>query len=41
MVVASGMDLHDAREKVYSEIGKIECANLFYRSDIAHQAFEL
>ena len=40
MVVARGLGLHDAREKVYLAIGKIECENLFYRSDIAHQAFE-
>ena len=34
-VVASGADLAAAREKVYAEITKIECDDLFYRSDIA------
>lgn len=29
-----------ARDKVYSEITKIHCENLFYRTDIAHQLFE-
>jgi phosphoribosylamine--glycine ligase len=40
MVVSSGKDLADAREKVYSEVRKISCDNLFYRNDIAHLAFE-
>lgn len=34
-VVASGADLAAAREKVYAEVKKIECADLFYRMDIA------
>jgi len=34
-VVASGADLVEAREKVYTEIGKIEWDGLFYRTDIA------
>lgn len=34
-VVASGSDLVAAREKVYTEIKKIDCDDLFYRSDIA------
>jgi len=34
-VVASGSDLSNAREKVYAEIKKIDCDDLFYRSDIA------
>ena len=34
-VVASGADLAAAREKVYAEIKKIECDDLFYRMDIA------
>ena len=38
MVVAGGASLADAREKVYGEIGKICCENLFYRNDIAHLA---
>jgi lipopolysaccharide export system permease protein len=28
------------REKVYAEVAKIDCENLFYRNDIAHCAFE-
>ena len=40
MVVSSGKDLADAREKVYAEVRKISCDNLFYRKDIAHIAFE-
>ena len=34
-VVASGSDLAAAREKVYAEIKKIDCDDLFYRNDIA------
>ena len=40
MVVAEGPSIAAAREKVYSEIAKIDCDNLFYRHDIAHCAFE-
>ncbi len=40
MVVSGGSDLADARRKVYSEVAKIQCDNLFYRNDIAHIAFE-
>ena len=40
MVVSGGKDLADARAKVYQEIDKIKCDNLFYRKDIAHIAFE-
>lgn len=38
MVVATGQDIHEVRNKVYEEIEKIRCENLFYRSDIAYQA---
>ena len=38
MVVAGGPSLEKAREKVYGEVGKIACENLFYRNDIAHLA---
>ena len=34
-VVASGSNLASAREKVYAEIKKIDCDDLFYRMDIA------
>ena len=40
MVIAAGDDLAAAREKVYREIARIDCDNLFYRTDIAHCAFE-
>ena len=40
MCVCSAPTIAEAREKVYGEIGKIHCENLFHRSDIAHQAFE-
>ena len=40
MVVAEGESLAAAREKVYEEVRKIDCDNLFYRTDIAHCAFE-
>lgn len=38
MVVATGQNINEVRNKVYNEIGKIRCENLFYRSDIAYQA---
>lgn len=38
MVVAEGKDIAAAREKVYAEIARIKCPNLFYRKDIAYQA---
>ena len=38
MVVVRGSEIHAVRDKVYREIGKISCPNLFYRSDIAHWA---
>jgi len=34
-VVAQGKDLKEARKKVYEEIKKIDCDDLFYRKDIA------
>lgn len=40
MVVAEASDLASAREKVYRELEKIDCENLYYRKDIAHCAFE-
>ena len=39
MVVAKGEDLAEARDKVYKEIKKLKCKNLFYRKDIGHWAF--
>lgn len=38
MCIATGKDISAAREKVYKEIEKIQCPNLFYRKDIAHWA---
>ena len=40
MVVSDGEDIAAAKEKVYGEVAKIRCSNLFYRSDIAHIALE-
>ena len=36
LVCASGKTLQDAYKKVYNEIVKIECEDLFYRKDIGH-----
>jgi len=38
MCIATGKDIATARAKVYKEIEKILCDNLFYRKDIAHWA---
>lgn len=38
LVVASGKTLQEAREKVYCEIDKIKCDNLFYRKDIGYHS---
>ena len=38
MCIAHGADIPTAQQKVYSEIRKIHCTNLFYRKDIAHWA---
>ena len=38
MCIATGKDIAEAQHKVYHEIGKIHCDNLFYRKDIAWQA---
>ncbi len=38
MCIATGKDIADAQHKVYHEIGKIHCDNLFYRKDIAWQS---
>ncbi|MBQ0090577.1 MAG: phosphoribosylamine--glycine ligase, partial [Prevotellaceae bacterium] len=35
MLVACGDDLQTIRNQVYSELKKIRCSNLFFRSDIA------
>ena len=40
MVVCGGSDVRDARGKVYREVEKIHCDNLFYRHDIAHCALD-
>ena len=40
MVVAEGADIAAARDKVYAEIARIDCPNLFYRNDIAYQALK-
>ena len=38
MCIAHGDDVRSAQQKVYAEIEKIHCTNLFYRKDIAHWA---
>jgi phosphoribosylamine--glycine ligase len=38
MCIAHGADIREAQQKVYAEIQKIHCTNLFYRKDIAHWA---
>ncbi len=38
MCIAYGEDVRHAQQKVYQEIEKIHCTNLFYRKDIAHWA---
>ena len=38
MCIATGKDIAEAQAKVYAEIEKIHCDNLFYRKDIAHWA---
>ncbi|MBO4570850.1 MAG: phosphoribosylamine--glycine ligase [Bacteroidales bacterium] len=40
MCVAKAGTLAAAREAAYSDIARIRCSNLFFRKDIAHQAFE-
>ncbi len=39
-VVAKGATLADAHKKANEEVAKIECENLFYRTDIGHKAFK-
>lgn len=41
MVVADGATIAQAREKVYAEIQKVRCDNLFWRNDIAHCALNM
>ena len=38
MCIAHGDNIQKAQQKVYAEIQKIHCTNLFYRKDIAHWA---
>ena len=38
MVVGRGHEIHQVRDCVYEEMGKISCPNLYFRSDIAHWA---
>ena len=40
MPVCKGRSLAEARKKVYEAVSRIQCDNLFYRSDIAHQALK-
>ncbi|MEG1886353.1 MAG: phosphoribosylamine--glycine ligase [Alistipes sp.] len=40
IVVCQGATLREAQAKALTEVGKITCDNLFYRSDIGAKAFE-
>lgn len=40
MCVSRAATLEQARDEVYADVQKIKCENLFYRKDIAHQAFK-
>lgn len=40
MIVASGRDHAEARAKAYEGVEAVECGNLFWRGDIAHQVLE-
>lgn len=40
IVVGQGESLKAAREAAMADIAKIECDDLFYRSDIGHQAIK-
>lgn len=40
MCVAKGEKLAQVRRKVYDDVSRISCTNLYFRKDIAHIAFE-
>ena len=40
MLIGQGESVAQARKRVYAELGKVRCANLFCRTDIAHCALE-
>ena len=40
MLIGEGESVAQARERVYAQVGKVRCANLFCRTDIAHCALE-
>ena len=40
MLIGGGESVARARERVYAQVGKVRCANLFCRTDIAHCALE-
>ena len=41
MLVGQGESVARARERIYAQVGKVRCANLFCRTDIAHCALEM
>ena len=41
MLVGQGESVARARERIYAQVGKVRCANLFCRTDIAHSALEM
>jgi len=40
MCVSRASSLTEAKREAYEAVGKVKCGNLFFRSDIAHIAFE-
>ena len=40
MVLASAPDLKSAHDKALEAVSKVDCDNLFHRTDIGHWAFE-
>ena len=40
MVLASAPSLRETHDKALEAVGKIDCENLFHRTDIGHWAFE-
>ena len=41
MLIGQGETVARARERIYAQVGKVRCANLFCRTDIAHCALEM
>ena len=41
MVIGRAEDIREAARQAYAAVSEVECDNLFYRKDIAHQALEM